>query len=371
MSKIRLSKSVIGAKEKAIVQDVLNEEYLGMGRFVQEFEDELSKYLKNNVVVVNSGTAALHLALLAIGVGKGDEVLVPSITYVASYQAISATGATPISCDVLLDSGHIDLIDAENKVSFRTKAIMPVHYAGNPVNFKAMQEFASKNKLRIIEDAAHAFGSSYQTNKKVGEIGDIICFSFDGIKNITSGEGGAIVSSDLDIIEFCKDARLLGVKKDTENRYQGKRSWEFDVSHQGFRYHMSNIFAGIGIIQLARFENEFKPKRQYLAKSYVERLTTIDQIDLFDIDFDLVVPHIFPIKVKQSRDELRDYLILHNIEAGVHYMPNHRLSFYKSETSLKNSEKLYEELLTLPLHPDVLEKDVITITDRIKKFFNH
>jgi dTDP-4-amino-4,6-dideoxygalactose transaminase len=369
MSKIRLSKSIIGDKEKQLVQQVLDEEYLGMGSYVQKFEQQLSDYFKNQVVVVNSGTAALHLALLAIGIRPGDEVLVPSLTYVASYQAISATGAIPVSCDILLDSGHIDLLDAEQKITPNTKAIMPVHYAGNPIDVAALQSFSNNYTLRVIEDAAHAFGSTYNDGKKVGAIGDIICFSFDGIKNITSGEGGAIVTSDDAVLQFVQDARLLGVHKDSDARYQGQRSWEFDVHHQGFRYHMSNIFAGIGLAQLDRFESEFKPKRQALAKKYIELLGDLNGVACFDMNVEQVVPHIFPIKVMEDRDGLRQYLMDHGVEVGVHYFPNHRLSFYKKQGEfLPNTDILYEQLLTLPLHPEITAEDQLNIVNVMGEF---
>ena len=185
---------------------------------------------------------------------------------------------------------------------------MAVHYAGNPIDFNVLQSFANKHQLRIIEDAAHAFGSTYNDGKKVGEIGDVVCFSFDGIKNITSGEGGAIVTSDNAVLQFAQDARLLGVHKDSDVRYDGFRSWEFDVHHQGFRYHMSNLFAGKGLAQLDRFEYEFKPKRQALAKKYTELLAPLKGIDCFDMNFEQVVPHIFPIKVLKNRDQLRAYV---------------------------------------------------------------
>jgi len=333
-----------------------------MGNYVQKFENNLSLYLNNKVSVVNSGTAALHLALLAIGVGQGDEVLVPSLTYVASYQAISATGATPVSCDVLIDSGHINIEDAEKKVNSNTKAIMPVHYAGNPVDYGQLKNFANKYNLRVIEDAAHAFGSLHQNGKKVGEFGDIICFSFDGIKNITSGEGGAVVTSDDAVLQFVQDARLLGVHKDSDARYQGQRSWEFDVHHQGFRYHMSNIFAGIGLAQLDRFESEFKPKRQALAKKYIELLGDLNGVACFDMNVEQVVPHIFPIKVREDRDGLRQYLMDYGVAVGVHYFPNHRLSFYKKQCDfLPNTDILYDQLLTLPLHPEITAEDQFNI----------
>jgi dTDP-4-amino-4,6-dideoxygalactose transaminase len=167
--------------------------------------------------------------LQAIGVGVGDEVLVPTLTYVATFQAVSACGAIPVACDVRRADGLLDLEDAARRITPRTKAVMPVHYASFPGDLDALYAFAERHGLRVVEDAAHAFGCEYK-GRRIGSFGDVACFSFDGIKNITSGEGGAIVSSDPEIIARAMDARLLGVIKDSEKRYAGERSWEFDVS---------------------------------------------------------------------------------------------------------------------------------------------
>ena len=223
----------------------------------------------------------------------------------------------------------------------------------------------------MIEDAAHAFGSVYPNLNRVGSVGDIICFSFDGIKNITSGEGGAIVTQDKSVLAFVKDARLLGIQKDTDARYEGKRSWAFQVNHQGFRYHMSNIFAGIGLVQLERFESEFKVKRQVLAIAYTKLLSNIDNVECFDINFEHTVPHIFPIKVLKNRDELKEEFSRNNVEVGIHYFPNHKLSYFSdSDLCLPKSEALYDTLLSLPLHPEISHKDQIFICKIIKKFFD-
>ena len=197
---IRLSKSKIGEEEKSAVINVLDKEYLGMGEEVELFEKDLSKLFLRDTICVSSGTAAVQLAIQACGIGFGDEVLVPSMTYVATFQAIKATGAEPIACDISEETCLIDLEDALSKLSKNTKAIIPVHYTGGVGNLNELYSFASKYKLRVIEDAAHAFGSKYQ-NKLVGSIGDIVCFSFDGIKNITSGEGGCVVTNDSKVIE--------------------------------------------------------------------------------------------------------------------------------------------------------------------------
>lgn len=372
MDKIRLSKSVVGDSEKIALSEVIDKSYLGMGTFVQRFEEELQDYIgARHVICVNSGTAALHLALMAIGINQGDEVLVQSLTYVATYQAITAAGAKPVSCEVEPDTCTIDLKDAEKKLTDRTKAIMPVHYASRAGNLDKIYEFAKRNNLRVVEDAAHAFGTVYK-ERKIGSFGDVACFSFDGIKNITSGEGGAVVTQDEEVAKFIMDARLLGVQKDTEKRYQGLRSWEFDVTHQGYRYHMSNLFAAIGLTQLGRFEKGFKPKRQILAKQYTEALKNIKDLKLFPDDYDEIVPHIFPIKVLNNRrDGLRQHLLENNIECGIHYYPNHLLSYYGAQKgALPVTEQIYSELLSIPLHPDVTENDQEHIIKCIVRWFS-
>ena len=250
---IRLSKSCLGKDEKSAVAKVLKKEFLGMGNEVKKFETELRNFFKREVVCFNSGTAALQVALQACDIGENDDVLVPSITYVASYQAISATGAKPIACDIDDDNLQLSLKDLEKKITKKTKAIMPVHFSGSVGKIREIYKFAKQNKLRVIEDAAHAFGSKIY-NRKIGSFGDIVCFSFDGIKNITSGEGGCLVTNDKKVLNMSKDIRLLGVTNESTKRYSGHRSWISDVKYQGWRYHMSDINASIGRSQLKRFK---------------------------------------------------------------------------------------------------------------------
>ena len=367
MNKIRLSKSSIIEAEKEAVLKVLDKEFLGMGTEVKQFEDKIKKYLNTSmdVICVNTGTSALHLALSALGVKEGDEVLVPSLTYVASFQAISATGAKPISCEVDPNTLFIDTKDAEKRITQNTKVIMPVHYASSSKGMDEVYKLAREYKLSVIEDAAQAFGSK-RDNELVGISGDIICFSFDGIKNITSGEGGAILSNNKEFIQKVKDARLLGVEKDTDKRYSGQRSWDFDVHDQGFRYHMSNIMAAIGIVQLDRI-NDFRSKRQYIVNKYIKAFQDIKAIELLQFDFDDVLPHIFVVKV-QKRNKLRNFLIKNNIECGIHYKPNHLLSKYRSKDLLM-TEKIYEEILTLPCHFDLTDEEQNSVIIKVREFY--
>jgi dTDP-4-amino-4,6-dideoxygalactose transaminase len=355
---IRLSKSSITNLEKKYVIDVLNKEFLGMGKEVQIFENLLKEFFGREAICVVNGTAALHLALQSCNIGFGDEVIVPTLTYISSFQAISATGATPIACDINSVNFCIDITDLESKITKKTKAIMPVHYTGGCGELDKIYKIAKKYNLRVIEDAAHAFGSYYK-DKKIGSFGDIVCFSFDGIKNITSGEGGCVITSDKKVIKYIKDARLLGVEKDTESRFKGKRTWDFDVKIQGWRYHMSNIMASIGIAQLSRFKS-FEKKRKEIAIMYDTFFKSTYFLKIINHDYQKVVPHIYVVRILglKNRKHLQDLLLNKNIQTGAHYNLNHKLSFYKKNVTLKNAENIFPELLTLPMHYDLTKNDI-------------
>lgn len=370
MRNIRLSKSCIGQEEIDAVTDVLKREYLGMGQDVNKFEADLREFFGGrDVTLVNTGTAALHLAVQGAGIKEGDEVLVQSLTYVACFQAIRATGAVPVACEVDDDTLTIDLKDAETKLTPRTKAIMPIHYAGQCGDLDAIYEFAKKHNLRVIEDASHAFGTIYK-GKKIGSFGDIVCISMDGIKNITSGEGGMIITDDPVCQKVVKDARLLSVQNDTDSRFKGTRTWLFDVDQPGWRYHMSNIMAAIGYTQLKKFP-KFKQIRQTLAKIYQDELSHVEGIKIIPCNYDEVVPHIFVIRVTNGkRDEIKQYLNDNGVATGMHYRPNHLLSLFagnQDNATLKHTDEIYKQLITLPLHADMTEEDVQYVCDSIKK----
>lgn len=359
---LRLSRSVVGKEEALAVSRVIEETgYLGMGTEVRLFEEEIAAYLGVEawmVSCVNTGTAALHLSLES-SVPEGSEVLIPSLTFVASFQAALEANLVPVACDVELETGLLSLEDAEKRITPKTRAIMPVHYASNPALLKNIYSFAAKHKLRVIEDAAHAFGCTFN-GKKVGSFGDIICFSFDGIKNITSGEGGAIVTADREIAQRVKDARLLSVENDTEKRYQGGRSWDLDVKRRGWRYHMSNLMAAIGRTQLARLDSEFAPARRRIVQTYRNRLKGVPGLALLEMNMEGIVSHIHPVRILDGRKpEIARKLEEAGIPTGYHYKPNHLLTLFGGGSErLPNSEQLGEELLTIPLHPALNDEDI-------------
>ena len=349
---IRVSGSNVGESELAAIASVFERGYLGMGADVQEFEGLLAGYFGRPVACVATGTAALQLAVQCVGIGPGDEVLVPSLTYVAAFQAISATGATPVAVDVLEESLTMDPDDARRHLSKRTKAVMPVYYGGGIRELERIQTLAEENGLRVIEDAAHAFGTVFD-GKRVGSTGDVTCFSFDPIKNLTSGEGGCVVSDDVDFMERVRDARLLGVKGDSKARNSERRLYEFEVDSQGWRYHMSNINAAIGKAQFEVFPAR-AAIRQQLARKYNEILGSCSSIQILPYSYDDVVPHIYVVRFDSSamRDRVKSRLLSElNVETALHWYPNHYLARYRlSAESLPVTEDAFSRMLTLPLH---------------------
>jgi dTDP-4-amino-4,6-dideoxygalactose transaminase len=367
---IRLSRSVLDSQEQLAVAEVIDHGYLGMGRFTAQFEANLRTYLGGGpqVSCVSTGTAALQLALQALNIRAGDEVIVPALTFVASFQAITATGARAVACDVDSTTGFIDIADAEIRLTSRTRAVMPVHYASAAPGMDAVYRLATKHGLRVIEDAAHAFGGS-RNGVPVGASGDIVCFSFDGIKNITSGEGGAVVTNDPRVSEAVRDARLLGVERDTEKRYAGQRSWDFDVHEQGWRYHMSNLMAAIGNVQLRKLP-QFIQHRREVARRYLEAFSALESAAILTLPYEEMVPHIFVLRVLDGRrDELLAHLRASDIECGVHYKPNHLLTRFRTSYSLPTAERLGREVISLPTHAALTVDEQAAVIAAVKVFF--
>lgn len=369
---IKVARGCLGEEELAAVREAFEYGYFGLAYKVGEFERNIAEYLhaEREAVATNTGTSALHLALAAAGVGEGDEVIVPTFTFVASVQAVLACGATPVLCDIEPDTLLMDINDARRRITPRTKAIMPVHYAGNPCRMDELLSIKDGLGIRIIEDAAHAFGSEYR-GRKIGSFGDIACFSFDSIKVMTCGEGGAVVSGDRDVIEKARVMRLVGIDRKSMNAKDWKeRSWDYDVHAIGYRYHMSNINAAIGVEQLKKLDG-FIAGRRHLCSLYRARLQQMPGLRLLDIDFDAIAPFMFPVLVRDSkRNGLREYLKNRDIETGISYIPCHRFSLLKDESeSYPVADRAYEEILCLPLHYGLDDGDVGTVADSIKSFF--
>lgn len=368
---IPVSKPSIGAEELEAVKKVFDTAWLGLGSTVFEFENKLKEYLgAKNVIAVNTGTSALHIVLDAFGVAEGDEVIVPSLTFCASIQVITALRAIPVFCEIDPDTLNIDLTDVKKLITPKTKAIIPVHYRGNSCDMDGLMDIGRKHNILIIEDAAHAFGSSYK-GKKIGGFGDATCFSFDPIKNITCGEGGAVVLSDDVIAEDIRRKRILGIDKDTWHRYKNDRSWFYEVTTQGYRYHMSNINAAIGLAQLKKLD-KFIERKQNIVKAYDEAFDDVRGLKVLKWNLDETAPFTYIIRVlEDKRGGMMSFLKEKGIGAGVHYIANHIQPFFSgySHRSMPATEMLWKEILTLPLYFDMTEEDVNMVIRSVIDFF--
>jgi perosamine synthetase len=370
---IKVARGCLGDEELREVRAAFEYGYFGLAQKVTEFEEQIAKYIgAEHVIATNTGTSALHLALDALGIGKGDEVIVPSMTFVACFQAIAATGATPVPCDIEPDTLLLDIADAGRRITSRTKVIMPVHYGGNPCDMDSVLRLRDRYGIRVVEDAAHAFGSTYK-GLKIGSFGDITCFSFDSIKNITCGEGGAVVCRDPKLADLIRQKRFLGMDRKSHAAASWKeRSWHFEVRTQGFRYHMSNINAAIGLAQLSKI-NAFIARRREICKRYDAAFRDIPGIQLLRSNYTEVAPHIYVIRIQDGRrDALMQFLKDRDIETGINYIPNHLHPYFRQESHhLPETEKAYAEILTLPLHCGLSDADVETVILDVRKFFKN
>lgn len=363
---IRLSCPDVGEQELQAIATVFERAYLGMSKEVKAFEEELTDFLQMPTVCVNNGTGALQLALQACGIGRGDEVIVPSLTYVASFQAISATGANAVACDVDAHTGLMDLEDVKKRLTPRTKALMYVHYASQIGNRQQVLDFAQEKGLRLIEDAAHSFGHADLINAPA----DILCWSFDGLKNVTAGEGGGVSTNNQEVLSHIRDGRLLGVEGDSQKRFNQQRSWAFDVKHQGWRFHMSDVMAAIGRVQLRRFQ-ELHQKRRAIVEAYFKAFRSMPWIGLFEeIASPKVSPYPFPVRVpSDQREAFQDFLKERGVETGRLYYPNHWLTFYKTPYELPQTDAIYAQLTAIPLNPKMTLEDAGRVIEVVGEFF--
>ena len=374
MDRIPVFVPFVDKKTKNHVNNALDIGWLGMGAETKEFENKISEFLglkERFVVSTNTGTSALHLALKICGVSKGDEVITPSFNYVADHQAIKMAGAKVVMCDIREENLGIDCKKAEKLITKKTKAIIPLHFAGIPCNQEEVFKLARKYKLRVIEDAMHAFGTSIN-GKKIGSYGDIVCFSFDPVKIITSIDGGCVIVRNKQELKKAQHLRLLGVDKDTTERYKNKRSWDYDVISEGYRYHLTNIMASIGISQIKKIE-EFLKSRQKVCQQYNNAFRNISELKIPDTDFSNVSPFIYSIRVLNGK---REALIKHldnlEIDVGIHFIPVHKHTFFKNSRhgDMSITNKVVKEVLTLPLHSNMKKEYVQRVINGITNFFN-
>lgn len=343
--------------------------YIGLGPKTKKFEEEFAKYIGvKYAVALNSATAALHLANNVLDIRKGDEVIVPSMTFVSTALSPLYCGAKPVFADINEDTLCLDVKDIEKRINKRTKAIIVVHYGGHACEMDEIVKLAKKYKLHVIEDAAHACGAKYK-NKMLGSIGIIGCFSFHAVKNLPTGDGGMITTNNEKIYKKLLKLRWVGIDKDTFARSSDKKySWRYSVDELGFKYHMNDITAVIGSAQLKVLDAHNSIRRKY-SRMYNEALKDLRWMKMpVEKEYAFSSRHNYVIQTPK-RDELNKFLSLRGISTGVHYEPVHHYKvFGKVKSNLPITEKVWKKLLTLPLYPDMSEQDFNKIIEVILEF---
>lgn len=347
--------------------------WLGMGSVTQEFETAIGRFLETDrhVVATNTGTSALHIACMAAGVRPGDEVITPSFNYVADHQAIAMAGATAVMCDVRDGDLGFDCEKAEALIGERTKALMPLHFAGIPCDIAGVYELAKRHGLRVIEDGSHAFGTTI-AGKKLGSSGDVTVFSFDPVKIATSIDGGCVVTASDDERTQLQHLRLLGVDKDTTERYKNRRAWEYDVVSPGYRYHLTNIMASVGVSQLKRVD-EFIASRRAVCRKYNEHFGGLSGARIPASDFSNVSPFIYSLRILEGRRaDFIEHLRGRGVDAGIHFVPVHEHSFFRNNPrgDMTVTQRASKEVVTLPLHSNMKAEHVERVIEAVVSFFS-
>ncbi|HEU4367467.1 MAG TPA: DegT/DnrJ/EryC1/StrS family aminotransferase [Methylomirabilota bacterium] len=361
----------IGVDTIKAVVDALHAGWLGMGAVTQAFEEGVARYLGLDgrwVVATNTGTSALHLGLLAAGVGPGSEVITPAFNFVADHQAIIAAGAAPVLCDVDEATLGLDLDKVEALVGPRTRAIVPLHFGGVAGHVTELYALAERHRLRVVEDATHAFGTRV-AGRAIGAFGDVTCFSFDPVKVITSIDGGAVIVGDAVELERVRHLRFLGIDRETHERYKNSRAWQYDVVSQGFRYHLTNINAAVGLSQLARVD-EFIANRRASCRLYTRLLAGVAGVRCPATNFEDVSPFIYTVRVPAAhRDGLIEHLRDRGIATGIHFLPAQDFTYLKGcrRGDLSVTERVTREILTLPLHTHMPASTVERVAGAIRE----
>lgn len=369
---IPLSKPWITNYEKKIVLDSLNTPHLTDGPKLRKFEMLFARKTNSRYALgVSNGTAALHLSLVSLGIGPTDEVIIPDMTFIATANAVILSGATPVLADID-ESLNISTESIEKKITKKTKAIIPVHFAGLACNMDKIMSIARKNKLYVIEDSAHALGTHYK-KKHVGTFGDTGCFSFYPTKNITTIEGGMIITNSKKLASKIMALRNHGLTRNLMQRNRVFKPWEYDTVESGYNYRLDEVRSALGLAQLSRLE-EMASKRIQAAKYYNSKLHNAKGIEVVNYENEREhVYHLYIIRIKKNfgllRDKVHQLLYKKGIRTTVHYKPVHRFSYFR-KMGLKDSEfpesiRAYQECLTLPLFATITRRQQDFVIDSI------
>ncbi|HEX8523602.1 MAG TPA: DegT/DnrJ/EryC1/StrS aminotransferase family protein [Tepidisphaeraceae bacterium] len=360
-------KPTTGEEEARAVAEVLKSGWIGLGPKTAEFERAFGNYISAEFVVgVNSCTAALDLALHLLNIGPGDEVIVPTITFVSTAHVVLYRGARVVFADVEADTLGISFDDIVRKIRPKTKAVIVVHYAGRPVDVRGLRERIGAD-IAIIEDAAHAAGARYY-GKSVGSEGNLTCFSFHAVKNLAMGDGGAIVTTNGAQYDRARRLRWLGIDRDTWTRTDSNRQywWQYIVSEIGQKCHLNDIAAAIGLVQLEKLDRGNARRREIVA-AYNEGLRGVVELPVQDDERFGSSWHIYCIRA-EHRDDLAAHLNGRGISTGVHYYPVHLYPCYGEQPALAVAEEQARRMLTLPLFPGMTDGDVRGVIEGIRSF---
>jgi len=358
------------------VVNVLKSNYLTTGPAIKEFEDQLKSVTgAEYVVAISNGTAALHAACFAAGIGEGDEVITTPMTFAATANAVLYCGGTPVFADIDPETYNIDPEDIRRKITDKTKAIIPVHYTGQPCDMDEIMKIAKEHNLIVIEDAAHALGAEYK-GRKIGSIGDMTTFSFHPVKPITTGEGGAITTNNKEFYDKLMLFRSHGITRDQKMLLNDNAAWYYEQHFLGYNYRMTDIQAALGCSQLNKLEFFLQKRRKY-AKMYSEAFKDLEgviipkQLDDTLSGWHLYVLQLDTDKIRPDRRVIFDELSIHNIGVNVHYIPVYYHPYYQKLGYKKglcpNAEKLYERIITLPLFPKMSEEDIMYVIKIVKE----
>lgn len=378
LTPIPFHKASLGREELAEAAAAIKSGWITMGPKTVEFEGRLRDYLAAKAgvnpkslyaVSANSATAALHLALKAIGLKRGDEVIIPTTTFIATAEVVTYFGAVPVLCDVEEDTHNIDASCIERLITRRTKAIIPVHFAGQPCDMDVIMSIARRRRLKVIEDAAHSLPSFYK-GRPVGVIGDITCFSFYATKTLATGEGGMLLTANEAYAKNAKINRLHGISRDAWDRYTMKGSWFYEVVDNGYKYNTTDINSGLGLAQLRRLD-AMNAARLRIAARYDRAFAGSVVVRPVVRGDRKTCAHLYVIKVG-NRDALYERLKADGIGSSVHFIPVHKHPYYRKAFGYRNADypvanRIFERSLSLPIYPDMTNAQADFVAARVLK----
>ena len=360
--------------DRKIIQNTLKNTLLTDGPILENFESSFCKFTNSKYAIgVSNATSALHLSLKSLGITAGDEVIIPDMTFIATSSAIMLTGATPVLADVNDDDFNISVNSIKKNITSKTKAILPVHFAGQPCDIKKITKIAKSNDLLLIEDCAHALGTKFK-NKHVGTFGNTGCFSFYPTKNITSIEGGMVITNSKKIAKSIISSRNHGLTKSLKNRFSKGKPWDYDVIEPGYNYRLDEIRSALGLNQLKRIK-KINLQRKIACDYYNSKLKNISGIIIPTYPTSSTSSyHLYIIKItndfKISRDELFKKLLDAGIQTSVHYKPLHEFTILKTKgkinDKLETTKILYNQIISLPLYQNITRKEQDIVVDCIK-----